>query len=201
MEQLRWLKVPLILGAAPLITGISLFLLWVFTEWRWLPIAGMFVICAGFASVVSGLVYLGAGILKRIRSGTWLRVSIGPAVLVGAVLISNFPVCYGLFWAGVHIATTYTVVVRNHASTPIEKAALNGGGVSLQIGQIKAGATITSKSHITQDGTLIFSAEQNGSQIGVLVDSYVTNSSGGHKEIDVSADGSISVGNLRADDN
>jgi len=193
LEQLRWLKVSLILGAAPLITGISLFLLWVFTEWRWLPIAGMFVICAGFASVVSGLVYLGAGILKRIRSGTWLRASIGPAVLVGAVLISNFPVCYGLFWASWNIATRYTVTVSNHASTPIEKAALNGGGVSLQVGQIKAGATITRKFHITHDGTLIFSAEQSERRLDVIINSHVTDSSIGHSEIDVSTGGTITL--------
>ena len=63
-----------------------------------------------------------------------------------------------------------------------KKAALNGGGVSLQIGQIKAGATITRKFHITHDGTLIFSAEQS-ERIG-------------HSEIDASTGGTITVGRM-----
>jgi hypothetical protein len=72
-------------------------------------------------------------------------------------------------------------------------AAITGGGVSLEIGRIRPGASITKEFRIVHDGTLVFSGEQSGRKLQVVVDSYVTNGSGGHKQIDVSPGGITEV--------
>jgi hypothetical protein len=136
------------------------------TDRNWLPLAGIFTLCAGLVSVLAGLVCLGAGILKTVRAGVFM----GRTVLVGMVLLVNFPVAGSILLAAANLAAAYKVIVRNHASAPIRLATLTGGGVSLQIGQIEPGMSITKRFHIAQDGTLIFSAGQSGKKLNVIVD-------------------------------
>jgi hypothetical protein len=68
LGQVRWLKIPLLLGGVPLIVGLSLFLFWLVTRWSWLNLVGLFTLYAGLVSVLAGLVGLGIAILKTMRA-------------------------------------------------------------------------------------------------------------------------------------
>ena len=117
----------------------------------------------------------------------------GQTIVVAAALVVNFPAAGGILWTVYDLETKYTVVIRNHAPAAIELAAITGGGVSLEIGTIRPGATITKKFRVVTDGTLVFSGEQSGRKLQVVADSYVTNGGGGHRQIDVSTGGITEV--------
>jgi hypothetical protein len=147
-----------------------------------LILVGLCVLCAGLVSVIAGLVGVGIAItngecghccddLDRQLSGSWRHRMVGHQSSL----------------------TQYRVVVRHQASEPIERAALTGGGISVPIGEIKPGASVTRKFYFTGDGTLIFSGELNRKQLNTVVEGYVTNSVGGDKEIRVFMDGAIDV--------
>jgi hypothetical protein len=188
------LKIPLVFGAVPLTVGLSIFLFWLVTDWKWLQFIGLVTLCLGFGSVLAGFVYLGIWVLKMVRSGSWSRDRLmGQMLVVAVVLAANFPVACGILWTVYNLETRYTVVIRNHAPAALELAAITGGGVSLEIGRIRPGASITKEFRIVHDGTLVFSGEQSGRKLQVVVDSYVTNGSGGHKQIDVSPGGITEV--------
>ena len=155
---IRRLRIPLVFGAAPLTTGVSVFLLWLVTGWKWLELAGIFILYTGFASVAVGLVSLSFWVLQGVRSGDWARERLmGRTMFVAMVLVINVPVAGLILWTTYNISTRYTVVVRNYGSASIQLAAITGGGVSLEIGPIEPGASVTKKFHIAYDGTLMFS--------------------------------------------
>ena len=190
----RRVKVPLVFGAAPLTIGISMFLLWLITGWQWLELVGIFVLYTGFASVVSGLVLLALWVLRRIRSGDWAREQLmGRTIFAAIVLVINFPAAGLILWTTYNLSTRYTVVVRNYGSASIESGAITGGGVSLEIGSIEPGASVTKRFHVGHDGTLRFSGEQGGRKLQMVVDDYVTNDGGGQKQIDIFPDGTVQV--------
>jgi len=188
------LNIPFLLGVVPLTAGLSIFLVWLATDWKWLPLIGIATLYLSFGSVLAGLAWLGVWILKMRRSRDRPRAGLTrQTIVVAAVLVVNFPVAGGILWTAHSLATRYTVTIRNRSSAAIQSAALNGGGVSLEIGRIAPGGRITEKFHIVHDGTLVFSWEQSDRKLQVIVDDYVTKGWGGHKQIDVSTAGLIEV--------
>jgi hypothetical protein len=195
--EARWLKIHLLLGVIPLAVGVSVFLLWLVTGWTWLMVVAPYVLLAGLISVLAAFASLVVAITKTIRAGAWSRRLLARTVLVGTVAVVNFPVAGAIIWTVIALETAYTVEVRNNASAPVEQAALTGGGVSLKIGEVKPGASVTRRFYIAHDGTLLFSAQQSQKQLNVVVDGYVTNNLGGRKEVRVSADGTVAVRDRR----
>jgi hypothetical protein len=189
----RRLKLPLLLGAIPLATGISIFLLWLMTGWTPLMFAGLATLYAGFLLVLGGLVVLGVAIVKMIRARAWTPALKRRSALVALLLIVNFPAAGAIIWAVVYLETIYTVTISNHSSSTIEQAAISGGGVSVQLGQIKSGARVTKRFFIEHKGELVLSGIEGGRPLNVVIDGYVTNSGGGHKEVEISPNGSIST--------
>ena len=190
----RRVRVPLVLGAAPLTLGISVFLLWLITGWLWLELVGLFLLYIGFASIVSGLVLLALWVLRRIHSGDWAREQLMDRTIFAAiVLVINFPVAGLIVWTAYNLSTRYTVVVHNYGSASIESGAITGGGVSLDLGPIDPGASVTKRFHVGHDGTLMFSGEQGGRKLQMVVDDYVTNGIGGQKQIEIFPDGTVQV--------
>lgn len=93
---------------------------------------------------------------------------------------------------GISIATVFAVTVHNHGAAPIRSALISGGGASVRF-EISPNISVRRHFHIVHDGTLRFSGEQNGRQLDMEVESYVTNSSGGTKVIDVFPGGRVEV--------
>ena len=54
----RVYRVALICGAAPLLIGVSIFILWLITRWDWLMMAGIFTLYGGVAIFVVGVLAL-----------------------------------------------------------------------------------------------------------------------------------------------
>src|SRR6266478_9361878 len=108
MRLPRWtaLNTPLVCGAAPLTVGVSVFLLWLVTGWKWPQPVGLITLCAGFVSVLTGFVCLGIWSVKMVRSGEWSRDRLmGRMIFVAIVLLINFPVAGGILWTVYHLET------------------------------------------------------------------------------------------------
>ena len=54
------LKIPLVFGTVPLTVGLSIFLFWLVTDWKWLQLIGIVTLCVGFGSVLAGFLFKGS---------------------------------------------------------------------------------------------------------------------------------------------
>jgi hypothetical protein len=173
------LRAPLWLGAVPLLIGIGIFIAWVVTGWQGWMLVGVGMLLAGLVSVVSGLVLLARRFILTTRY-----------VLVAVVLVINFPVAAGIVWTTFCIMTEYRIVVRNLAPAPIQNAAITvtSTSTSIPIGRIEPGASVTQWLAAEGDGDLALTGQLMGRPLQSEGDSYVTNSGGGLKRIEVGSD-------------
>ena len=182
----RLLKLAVVFGAVPLLVGSLIYGTWRFTHWHWLEAAGLFTIPIGFVAFVVGTVALVRHLLREsrlertTRSPLWLQ-----GVLVGGLLLVNFPAAAFFTLSAIDVSTRYTVRVHNDSDRPIESLVVTGPGVRLELGPIAPGQHTRRHIHFSGDGTLGFSARQQELQFGGQLEGYVTGGMGGDKSIRV----------------
>jgi hypothetical protein len=186
MHMPRLLKSAVVLGAVPLLVGSLIYGTWRFTRWHWLEAAGLFTIPIGFVAFVVGTFALVRHLLREFRverttrSQLWLQ-----GVLVGGLLLVNFPAAAFFTLSAIDVSTRYTVRVHNDSDRPIESLVVTGPGVRLELGPIAPGQRTRRHIHFCGDGRLDFSARQQELQFGGQLDGYVTGGLGGDKSIRV----------------
>lgn len=192
------LRSAFVCGLIPLITGTSIFLLWVLTRWDWLFVAGMLTIIAGVFVFLCGIACLTASRFDRplgevggSRRETLRRIT---ALLI---LLSNFPVAASIVVAVDTIRTRYVVTIVNHGSVPLDNVMVSGGGVEIYFGSVAPGAIAERWFNIRTDGKLVFRARRAGEDVDGTIEGYVTNGLGGDMEVTFNRDGSIEVRDKR----
>ena len=190
----RWLKCAIVLGATPLVVATSIFVAWVVTRWRVLPIAGIFTIYAGPVSVGLGLLCLAIYTIQgyRLREHS-PRHLLRQSLVTLALLLLNFPAAAGFTYAAILIETRYVVTVSNFSSSQVESFLVEGGGVHVELGPIRPGQSRSRGFYVQHDDQLVFRGSRSGVAFSGTIDGYVTNNLGGHKHVIVSSDGAISV--------
>jgi hypothetical protein len=188
----RWLTASVVLGATPLATGISIFLLWLLVRWDWLMFAGLLTIYGGMLCVGGGLLSLVTYWALARRQGATLNLT-RRVMAVAFLQFLNFPVAFAAGGAAIHIATRYTVEVRNEGSSDVDRVELSGGGVQVVFETIPGGGSREEGFHFTQDGSLEFVLLHEGQEHRGVVEGYVTNGGGGHRTLVVHQDGEVSV--------
>src|SRR4051794_11541096 len=87
-------------GAAPLLTGSGIFILWCGTGWDWLPLAGILTIYAGVIAVLVGMVFLFAHVVKATQQQRlWRAANLAAILAVLGLLGLNFPACAAIIGA------------------------------------------------------------------------------------------------------
>ena len=195
----RVYRVALICGAAPLLIGVSIFILWLITRWDWLMMAGIFTLYGGVAIFVVGVLALARFCWLAFRTPSFprRRLWLSASVCAGLLLL-NFPVAGGIAAAAISIETCYTVVVHNDLQQPLESVRVFGGGSDEYLGSIPPGGTVRESFWIQHDGELEFRALNGTTSYTKMIDGYVTNGMGGHTIVTINPDGTISVRNNRA---
>jgi hypothetical protein len=189
-----WYRAAIFCGAAPLLTGTAIFLLWTITRWRALMDAGLWVIVAGVGLSVTGCIALIAYIVFARRDPSLPRRTIWMRGTRAAfLLLANYPVAAVILSAAIAIETRYTVTIHNHSSHPIEQARIEGGGVTVSFGAVAPGASVRRTFHFQDDGTLEFSGVYQGRIVGRQIESYVTSGLGGDTEIALDESGRLRV--------
>jgi hypothetical protein len=189
------LKVAWFLGAAPLMMGVLIFLLWVQVRAHILVIAGLIVSIAGPFCILAATVCL-TTYLRRMRKSQEVPGAVLTRQTVALVIlfIANFVVAGGCFFGAIAVDTCYCVSVTNQSPQPLESARLSyGSRPPIQIGVIAPGSTVTKHFWVDQDGTLVFNATSGAATIAVTVDGYVTGNMGGRKEVVIDASNNATV--------
>jgi hypothetical protein len=187
-----------ICGLIPLITGTSIFLLWVVTRWDWLIAAGMLTIMAGIVASLFGIACLVASRLDRpaVEIGGSRRES-RRRIIALLIILSNFPVAASIVVAVDLIHTLYAVTIVNRGSVPVDNVVVAGGGVEIEFGSVAPGTTSERWFHVRNDGELVYRVRRGGEDVDGTIEGYVTNGFGGDMEVTFNHDGSIVVRDKR----
>lgn len=190
--QLQTLAI--ILGAAPLLTGTIIYGAWRTTRWDWLIVAGLLTIVAGIAAFFAGMFSLAAHLRDEWKFGRTPAGRLGlQGMLIGSLLLLNFPAAAFFTISAVEVMERYTVSVHNECDIPIESLVVSAPGVDVELGPIAPGQRVQHHFHVQSDGALTFNARQQGIQFGGVVEGYVTNGVGGIKSIRVIKNGQFEI--------
>ena len=188
------LRVAILCGVTPLITGFAIYVSWRQSRSEWLISAGFVNIAVGLVLFVSGVICLSMR-STRITSG-------GPDVhrrlsnfrkLAWVLLIVNFPAALLIALSVIDVQTRYTVTVINESSRPIQSLLLKGPGVSVEAGSISPKKSLRKHLQFSGDGSLDFEIRSEQSKTNGVVEDYVTGGLGGAKTIRINGDGSIKL--------
>jgi len=176
----------MVLGAVPLMLATLIYTTWRFTRWSWLESAGLILIFVGFVSVVTGAVFLVRHLWRELRLPRTFRFVSGlQAVLVGGLLLVNFPAAAIFTLSAINVVTRYTVHVFNESGSPIESFVVTGPGVQVELGPIASGHRVQRHLGFAGEGPLDFTAHQGQSDFVGQLDGYVTGGLGGDTTIRV----------------
>ena len=187
-------RVAAICGAAPLLLGTGIFLVWLVVRWDWLIIAGGVVLYGGVAVFAVGVVALVrfCWVACHTRSVPRRRVWVSALGCAG-LLLANFPVAAGIVSTAIAVATRYSVVVRNTSQEQLDGVRVFGGGCDATYGSLLPGATASRSFWIQHDDVLGFRASSRTNTIEQTIDPYVTVNSGGHLTVTVERDQKVVV--------
>jgi hypothetical protein len=184
----------LICGIAPLIVGISIFLLWVITRWEGLKMAGYITLWGGLFFFVLGIIDLARFCRFALRTPELPRWRLWLSTLgCSALLLSNFVVAGGIIMGVDAIETRYTVIVHNTSQQPLHAVRVFGGGCEADSGTIPAGGVARRSFWIQHNGVLEFRAASGSTTYAQIIDRSVYPGTGGNTTVTINPDGTISV--------
>ena len=190
----KLLRLTVLCGVVPLVVGIAIFVAWALTGAQWLILAGLLTLKAGACSIIVGTV-----LLIIYVASSWQRPGISRRRLVGQGLAVlglygvSVVVAAGAAIGGVMLISRYTVVVANQSHTPLQSVRIEGGGVGVDLGDVPPGGTVRESFWIEHDGELVLTGRHGPNDVTAIVDGYVTNGIGAHREVVLDADGVITV--------
>lgn len=190
----RLLTIAKICGALPLIIGVIIFGLWVWTRSDGLISAGIFTIYGGLASFALGSLSLFAYILAAKKSAELPRPLVWRSALkAGVLLLSNFPAAFAIVVAAILIEARYTVTIQNQTSSSATDLRIHGGGCDITISSISPHDSTSRSFWIQHDDSLKLSLMLNGQERTHTIEGYVTNGQGGSKTVTIDQNEQLST--------
>ena len=184
------LKAAIACGAVPLAIGTTIYVTWRITRWDWLMAAGLFTVLGGLVVFVIGTGCLIAYVGGNARREKHRRVSLGiQTLLVGGLLLVNFPAAAYYAWSAVDLFTAYGVSIVNDSGAAIDSVVLTGPGVHVEVGPLPPGGRSHQELHFRGDGTLDFSAHGPDWHGEGQIEEYVTGNMNGNTTVRLKADG------------
>ena len=179
----------------PMLTGVSIFLLWLILRQEGLTLLGAIIILLGLALLPIGLLALAGYYWMGTKQSDVSAQQLRSSTLKGVgLLLSNFLVAGAIIAAVLAIACRYTVIVHNDSPRALDHVRVHGAGVDLMLGTIQPGATVERTFCIGQEGEIIFEAASGSAAYSKVLSGYV-NKIHGEREgtIRVDSHGDISV--------
>lgn len=194
MPPSRLLTITKICGALPLMIGVIIFGLWVWTRSDGLISAGIFTIYGGLASFALGSLSLFSYILAARKSAEFPRPLVWRSALkASALLLSNFPAAFAIVVAAILIETRYTVTIQNQTSSSATDLRIHGGGCDIAIANVSPHDSTSRSFWIQHDDRLEFSLQLNGQERTHIIEGYVTHGQGGSKTVTIDQNEQLST--------
>ena len=185
MPQL--LRFAIALGASPLIIGSLIYLLWRLNRWDWLALMGLMTILIGIICFIAGAVCL---ILHQKRNAQAAQRSPLSSVVVGLLLMTNFPAAYFYTSSAFDISSRYTIRISNQSNLPVEQVLISGPTIEHKLGPTPAGENTIHHIYINEPGFLKFTIHQSATTLHGELEGYVHKGSTGDKTITIDASSS-----------
>ncbi len=182
--MLLWIA--LACGAIPLVVGSAIYFAFRATRLNWLPIAGYFTILAGLGFFAVGIACLIAYAYRQ-------RGFTGRKLLVGLLLLSNFPAAAFYALSGLALLTQYVVTVVNESESTIESFVIEGPGVHVELGPVQVGESKLCRVFFDADGALKFNAQQQQFRFDGEIEGYVTRHWDGAATVKIKPGGNFKV--------
>jgi hypothetical protein len=159
-------RIALFCGGFPLITGISIFALWCLLRWDVLMLCGMVNILVGLILFLTGTVFL----LRFLSDGCESKLIkerrvIIELVVVGSLLLANFPVAVVLVVAADRVRSRYVVTIVNESNQRIDDLHVTGGGIDANFGSVFPATSKKRGFNIKHDDELIFLGMRGGEPV------------------------------------
>ena len=130
-------------GAAPILVGTAIFVMWLIFRGDVLMAAGMITIYAGLASVMVGLICLAIYLWRNWRStAVPRRRLVGQATVLTGLFLANFVAAGGFVYGAIMIETRYNLSIMNQGNEPLQAVYIHGGGINVEFGDIATGKTV-----------------------------------------------------------
>jgi len=179
-------RVALVCGAAPLLTGVSIYVLWLATSADWLEIAGLFVLFLGCVAFGVGVLALARYVWLAFRAPELPRRFWLSTFACAALLVTNLPAA-GLIVCDVSARKgTFTVVVRNETPAPLTGLEVVGPDhVYAVFHAIPVGEAQSRSFRVRREGPL----ELRSAGATTVIDGYVGANQGGLADVTVGPGG------------
>ncbi|HEY3393934.1 MAG TPA: hypothetical protein VGK58_14575 [Lacipirellulaceae bacterium] len=180
------LQTAIVCGVIPLTIGSAIYFGFRITRLDWLAIAGYFTILAGLGFFAVGITCLVAYAYRQDGLD-------GRTVLVGLLLLSNFPAAAFYALSAIALITQYTVQVVNESGAKIDSFVVEGPGVRVELGPIQVGEIKRTRVFFDDDGTATFTARQQQTRFDGEIDDYVSRNMGGEAIVQIEPGGNFVV--------
>lgn len=189
----RLLRCSIALGACPIIIGTLIYFTWRLTRWQWLEMMGLMTILIGIMAFFAGAFCL---ILHLKHESRAAQSSPFNALLVGGLLIANFPAAVFYTTSAIDISTRYILRVNNDSDHPIESFMILGPGIKTELGPIPVGGNAKHHFYPNAPGRLTFTARQMNTDFHGDLEGYVHKGAEGDKSVTIHG-----IGNYQITDN
>ncbi len=159
-------------GATPLAIGTAIYLAWRATRWDGFMVMGLATILLGLVAFLVGMTCLALHLSRE--AGVQPERSWRQAILVGGLLLINFPAAFLCVRSANDIATRYTLTVENQSGEVIDRLVFEGACPRLEFEKLKAGARLVYWFQPEFEGPATFEARLGDKRLEGVVDLWVT---------------------------
>lgn len=114
-------------------------------------------------------------------------------VLVGLLLVSNFPAAFYFVTAAEAVKNRYRLVVVSESDQSIESFLIIHSNQRLEAGPISPGSQTVATVPVISEGAITFTARQGKHHLAGEVEGYVTHGMGGSKTIRIKSDRQVEI--------
>lgn len=184
-----WYKLALFCSVFPLLTGLTILLLWWNAPSQSLEYAGLINIYSGVLLFVGGLVFLLIHHLSMRNSNPSKSIT-----LPLSLLLLNFPIALGCVYAVSYKYSQSTITIHNLSPHTVEEITIQqSDGWVHDIKDVSSGARYKESMHFKYESDVTYSLKLNEQRLSGVLFGYVTPSLGSHGVVTVDAAGKIMI--------
>lgn len=188
------LRIAFVFGLTPLFIGTLIFIAWLRVRLDWLETAGLITIVVGFVLFLGGLLALLLHLIRENDNERRARsMCFWQSCIAGGLLFANFPAALLYCHSALELKTSYTVVVHNQSSQPVDSFVVRAPGIDEELGPIGPNQLKQLAMHFRGDGPLQIVCRQEEVLFEGKLEGYVTSGVGGMKTVRITQKGAFEI--------